>query len=197
MFETGDFMAMSKIWSALILISFIFAAKSGRLETLSASALEGAESAVTLCLSLAGIICLWSGVLEAMKRCGMADGLACITRPLLGRLFPSTKENTEAAKAVSANFSANLLGLGNAATPFGIRAVQLLKSGETATDDMCNLVVMNTASVQLFPATIAAVRSGLGCVSPLDILPAIWLTSLCSVSAGLAAAKFFSKKQWK
>ena len=106
------------------------------------------------------------------------------------RLFPSTREDSALAGALSTNICANFLGLGNAATPPGIEAARRLaaRSPGQASDELCRLIVLNTASIQLIPANVAAVRSSLGCAAPFDILPAVWLTSLCSAGLGLAAA---------
>ena len=103
--------------------------------------------------------------------------LSRLLRPLLHRVFPSTKEDAALAESLSANICANFLGLGNAATPMGIQAAQRMKRGGTATDELCRLIVLNTASIQLIPANVAAVRSALGCATPFDILPAVWVTS--------------------
>ena len=141
-------------------------------------------------LAMAGALCLWSGVLEVMARSGMADGLSRLLRPVLRRLLPRAGDDSETLAALSANVSANLLGLGNAATPAGIRAAQRMAQGcgGVASDELCRLVVLNTASIQLLPSTVAAIRAGLGCAAPLDILPAVWLSSAVSVTAGLLCA---------
>ena len=114
-------------------------------------------------------------------------------RPLLHRVFPSTKEDAALAESLSANICANFLGLGNAATPMGIQAAQRMKRGGTATDELCRLIVLNTASIQLIPANVSAVRSALGCATPFDILPAVWVTSLCSAGLGVTAAWVLGK----
>ena len=116
---------------------------------------------------------------------------------MLHRVFPSAKNDPILAGDLSANICANFLGLGNAATPMGIKAAQQLAGGRaTATDELCRLVVLNTASIQLIPANVAAVRTGLGCATPFDILPAVWITSFCSAAMGLVAAWVFGKL-WK
>jgi spore maturation protein A len=161
--------------------------------------LEGASSAIELSLSMAGILCLWSGVMELLDRCGASRALAALFRPLLRRLLPKASRDEETLAALTANVSANLLGLGNAATPMGIQAAQRLKDParpHLATDELCRLIVLNTASIQLIPANVAAVRVSLGCASPFDILPAVWITSVCSASAGLAAA-FILGRMWR
>ena len=126
-----------------------------------------------------------------MERCGLTAGLSRLLQPLLNRLFPSSKNDPELAGYLSGNFCANLLGLGNAATPMGIRAAGRLRDPRDptrATDGLCRLVVMNTASIQLLPTTVAALRRTAGCTSPFDILPCVWVSSILSVSAGLLAA---------
>ena len=159
-----------------VAVSLIFGALTGNLNALSAAALEGAQSAVELCLAMCGVMCLWTGVMEVMNQCHLTDRLASLFRPLLKRLLP------------------NLLGLGNAATPLGIRAACRMSRGckGIASDELCLLVVLNTASIQLLPTTLAGVRASLGTADPFDILPAVWLTSLLSVLAGLLAAKLFA-----
>lgn len=188
-------MAISLIWVSMVVLSVVFGAACGNLEAVSDAALEGANSAVTLCLSMAGVMCLWSGVMEVMRQSGLSDGLARLFRPLLRRLLPRASRDSETMAALSGNLSANLLGLGNAATPLGIRAAcRMARDCDgTASDELCLLVVLNTASIQLVPATVAGVRSAAGAASPFDILPAIWLTSLLSVAAGLAAARLLSR----
>ena len=181
------------VWLLLIICSVVFGAANGRLGDVSAAALDGAKTAVELAFSLAGTLCLWNGVLEVMRRAGLDRALARAARPLLGRLLPDIRSDDEALGAVSANLSANLLGLGNAATPLGIRAASLMARGERATDSLCTFVVMNTASLQLVPATIAALRASLGAKSPFDILPAVWCSSAVALAAGLAADRLFRR----
>ena len=154
----------------------------------------GAAAAVELGVSMAGVLCLWSGVMEIMNACGLSAGLARLFRPLLRRLLPKASRDPETLAAVSANVSANLLGLGNAATPLGIRAARRMARGcgGIASDELCRLVVLNTASIQLIPATIASVRAAAGCETPFDILPAVWLASVLSVAAGLTAERLLS-----
>jgi spore maturation protein A len=131
-----------------------------------------------------------------MEKAGFTEALSRLLRPLLHRVFPSTKTDKPLAGVLSANICANFLGLGNAATPMGIQAVKAMAryaAPGTASDEMCRLIVLNTASIQLIPATVAAVRSSLGCGTPFDILPAVWVTSLCSASAGIIAAGYLGK----
>lgn len=187
-------MAMSWIWGGMIILSLLFGAATGRMDAVSEAALSGAQSAVELSLSMAGVLCLWSGIMEIMRVCGLSEGLARAFRPLMRRLLPEASRDSETLAAVSANVSANLLGLGNAATPLGIQAARRMARGcgGVASDELCRLVVLNTASIQLLPTTIASVRAAAGCKTPFDILPAVWLASVLSVTAGLAAAWLLS-----
>ena len=188
-------MAMTWIWTGMVMLSLVFGILSGNLDDVANAAMAGAQSAIDLSVSMAGMLCLWSGIMEVMNVCGLSRGLARAFRPLLRQLLPEASRDEETLAAVSANVSANLLGLGNAATPLGIRAARRMARGcgGVASDELCLLVVLNTASIQLIPATIASVRSAAGCRTPFDILPAVWLASVLSVAAGLTAARLLSR----
>lgn len=188
-------MAMAWIWTGMSAASFLFALVSGRAGALGAAALEGASAAVELCIAMAGVMALWTGVMEVMEQCGLAAALARLFRPLLRRLLPEASRDSETLAAISANLSADLLGLGNAATPLGIRAARRMATGcnGVASHELCLLVVLNSASIQLLPTTVAGVRAALGCADPFDILPAVWVASLLSVAAGLLAAKLLAR----
>ena len=124
-----------------------------------------------------------------MEKAGLTAMLSRCFSPLLGRIFPSFRQDTVFANYLTGNVCANFLGLGNAATPMGIGAAKRLSKGsDTASDELCRLIVLNTASIQLIPATVAAIRSQLGSSSPFDILPAVWVTSITSAALGLLAA---------
>ena len=168
---------MSVIWSVMVLASVLCAAATGREGDVAAAALEGAAAAVELCLSMAGVLCLWTGVMEVMKRSGLTEGLSRLLRPVLRRLYPDFAGDREVMDSVAANVSANLLGLGNAATPLGIRAARRmsLRSPGVASPALCMLVVCNSASIQLIPTTVASVRAAL------------------SVSVGIAAVKLLGR----
>ena len=187
-------MAMAWIWTGMVALAVLFGLINGTISQVAAAAMEGAQAAVTLSITLAGVICLWSGIMEVVRRAGLATRLAQSLRPVLAWLFPDNRKNDRAMEALSANVSANLLGLGNAATPLGIRAAEAMKKGRVATNDLCMLVVLNTASIQLIPATVAGVRAAAGAQAPFDILPAVWITSLCAVASGILAARFFAKR---
>ena len=185
---------MSRIWCGICLFSILSAIVTGRGSSLGAAVAEGAGAGVTLGISLAGSLALWSGVGRLMEAGGITGKLAKIFGPVLNRVFPGGRQDPALGRAICGNVCANFLGLGNAATPMGIRAVgRMVRRPGEATDEMCRLIVLNTASIQLIPATVAAVRGSLGAVRPFDILPAVWITSLCSAGLGLAAAYIFGK----
>lgn len=188
-------MSMTFVVTGLFLFSFFFGFGRGTMAEVSAAAMEGASSAVDLCLSMAGTLCLWNGVMTVLERSSLGFHLGRVLRVILRRLFPKGGQDKETLTALSGNVSANLLGLGNAATPMGIRAATRMAEGcnGVASNELCRLVVLNTASVQLLPTTVAALRSAAGSETPLDILPAVWLSSLISVAAGLLAAKFLER----
>ena len=188
-------MAMTVIWTGMTALSLLCALALGNQGLLATAALEGAASAIELGLSMAGMLCLWMGVMEVMDRAGLADKLARLLRPVLGRLFPDFAADQGTMDTIAANVSANLLGLGNAATPLGMEAARRMsrRTPGVAGDSLCMLVVCNTASIQLLPTTVAAVRMAAGSAAPFDILPAVWVTSALSVLTGITAARVLAK----
>ena len=188
-------MAMSVIWTGMVVLSVVYGLFAGNGPAVAAAAVEGAAAAVELCITMAGVMCLWMGVMEVMKRAGLAEKLSKLLRPVLCRLYPDFKRDRETMDAISANVSANLLGLGNAATPLGIQAARRMaaRTPGVASDSLCMLVVCNTASIQLIPTTVAALRLSAGCKTPFDILPAVWLASGVSVCVGILAAKVMAR----
>ena len=188
---------MSWLWTGILLFSVLAAVILGNGAALAAAVPQGAQKGLELALSLAGSICLWSGVGKLMEKAGMTSLLNKLFSPLLGRIFPSFRQDPELAGYLSSNVCANFLGLGNAATPMGIQAAKRLSGGKSvATDELCRLIVLNTASIQLIPANVAAIRSQLGSNAPFDILPAVWVTSMASAGLGLSAAWCFGRL-WK
>ena len=191
-------MTMTVIWTGMVVLSILCGLATGRGPAVASAAVEGASAAVQLSLSIAGMLCLWTGVMEVMRRSGLADGLSRLLAPVLRRLFPQAARDRDTMDSISANVSANLLGLGSAATPLGLEAARRLarRSPGTASNDLCMLVVCNTASIQLIPTTVASVRAAEGCAAPFDILPAVWLASTLSVGVGITACKIFARV-WK
>ena len=189
---------MSYVWVILLALSLVCGLLNGG-EDLGRAALAGAERGTELALGLAGPMILWCGFAELLDRSGLRAVLARLLEPVLRRLFPSAVRDPEALGAISGNVTANLLGLGNAATPLGVAAakrMRMLSGSDAASDELCRFVVLNTASVQLLPTTAAALRGSLGAPAPFDILPAVWLSSALSVGAGLGAAALL-RRVWR
>ncbi|MGX8693055.1 MAG: spore maturation protein A [Clostridia bacterium] len=187
---------LGSLFTFLFLLSLYYSVLSGNEASTGNALLLGAQAAIPFCLSITGSLCFWSAWMELAERSGLAARISSLLLPLLRRLFPRSSQEGEILEALSENMSANLLGLGNAATPAGIRAARgMARLGEAARDELPLLVVLNTASLQLIPGTIAAVRAAAGASAPFDIIPAVWLSSLLSVGAGLGAAALF-KRRW-
>lgn len=185
---------MSSLWAGALAISVVFGVLSGRFGQTGTASLEGAGAAVEFILGTGGLICLWSGVLEIMRRSGLMDSLSKLLKPLLGRLFPKASREPETLSALSANVSANLLGLGQCGDAHG--HPRRAGNGETckklawkarALPARCHKYCLN----QLLPTTVAAVRAANGSAAPFDILPAVWISSIASVTVGVLAAKLF------
>ncbi len=189
---------MSYVWAGMIVLAYLFALINGRVEAVTQSALDGAKSAVEMTLALLGMMCLWTGLLEIAKRSGLTERLAKLVRPLMRFLFPQLSHNGEAVSAIVMNMTANFLGLSNAATPLGLKAMEELDRvngrSSRASDAMCMFVVINTASINLIPTTLITLRSAAGSSDPFGIIVPVWICSILSVSVGVAAVKLFSCK---
>ncbi len=190
---------MNYLWAAIVFLSVIYSFFSGSVDALSHSVLNGATDAVNLIISIAGIMCFWSGIMEVGNASGLTEILAKIFRPVIGKLFPEYKNNFKALSAISMNITANLLGLGNAATPFGIAAMKEMQSSRhtkqkhIANNSMVMFVIINTVPFQLFSTTLIALRAENGSMNPFAILPVVWLTSICSLCTGILITKLFEK----
>lgn len=191
-------MILSILWVFLVFASLLCAVVFGTGAAVSSAAMEGAQAGLQIALSIAGALCLWTGLAKVMDASGLSAVLSRLFRPVLGRIFPNSFRDDTVSGLISSNFTANLLGLGNAATPMGIAAIGAMQKqtgSKIATDEMCRLIVLNTASIQLIPTTVAAVRAGLGAENAFDILPAVWATSLLSASSGVLAAWVMGKRR--
>lgn len=186
---------LNTIWAAMILISFFCALLTGRMEALSQAVFSGAQDALELILSIAGTMALWTGILKIGEKGGFTALLSRWLRPLIRRLLPEYQKDAEAIQAVCMNLTANLLGLGNAATPMGIAAMKAMAktSPLRASNSMVRFVVLNTASIQLVPTMLASLRAAAGSRSPFEVLPAIWITSAAALVTGLAASKLLER----
>lgn len=189
---------LGHIWVCMILASILCAACTGRLPQLSNAVLDGAQSAVELSVSLLGSMCLWLGFLRIAEESGLSEKLAGLLSPVIDRLFPEYKNEREIKRKICLNFSANLLGLGNAATPLGLAAMKAMQSRnptDKPTDGMVLFVVMNTASLQLLPINAAALRAAAGSSEPFAILPQVRVVSLGAVVVCVVGAKILGRKR--
>ena len=184
---------MKWIFSGLILLSVLIGFIRGDAAAVSNAAVSACGEAVTLCITLCGIICLWSGIMRVAQTSGLTEIVAKALSPILRLIFHGISPKGEAMQYIILNITANLLGLGNASTPFGIAAMKALEkeenSGEKATDNMILFVVLNTASLQLIPTTVAALRLQHGSAAPMEILPAVWVVSVINAVLTVSAAK--------
>lgn len=184
---------MKWIFACMIIVSTLFGALNGRIGDVSNALIQGSGNAVTLVLSLMGAMCLWGGVMKVADEAGVTDMVAKLLSPITKRLFRGLDTDSPAMKAISMNITANLLGLGNAATPLGIEAMRRMAEDEnikdTASNNMVTFVVLNTASIQLIPTTISVLRLNHGAAAPMDILPAILISSVVSLSVGVMISK--------
>lgn len=191
----GFIVMMTYILCILYCASTLCALLTGRAAQAGQAVMDGARAALEFTIGIAGAMCLWTGICELMERCGATLYLTKLLRPILRRLFPKSTKDPGVMASLSENMSANLLGLGNAATPAGIRAAKAIAAlGEH--DELCMLVLINTASIQLIPGTIAAVRQNAGAAAAFDIIPAVWFSSLISLSTAILAAELF-RRLWR
>ena len=197
MYEGGIFLT-DIILCILFAASVIFSLFSGSIEQTSASVLEGAKSAVELMFTLCAGMCLWCGILNIARKAGMLNGAKKLMRPIVRLVFPRIPPESKTAELISMNMAANFLGLGSAATPFGIAAIKEMKRtsklGDKATDEMCAMVVINSASIQLLPTTMFALRAEAGSSAPFEIFLPVLLSSVVSLFIGIIVVKCFGRK---
>ncbi len=188
----------SYIWGFMIIISVVIGIITGNTEGISSGLMTGAEKAGKLLITLFGVMVFWSGIMKVAEKSGVTSFLAKILSPLLKRLFPDVDEGSEAFRSICMNISANLIGVGNAATPFGLKAMSELQKKnlrkERATDSMVIFVVMNTASLQLIPATIGYLRQSYGSKEPFVIVPSVILCSIIALTVAIFLALILNKR---
>ncbi len=186
------------IWPAFIIIAVIYAFFTGNIEKVSNGIFESAESAVQLTITFFGTICLWNGIMEIAKRTSLMQKLTKVLSPLIRFLFPELKKGSIAYQEISMNVVANLLGLGNAATPLGLKAMKTMQKEnphkDTLTNSMAMFIVINTASIQLIPTNVIAIRSSLGSSSPSGIILQVWVATIIAAIVGITATKLFMKR---
>lgn len=182
---------MKWILTGMLAVALLCGGVTGQMAEVSNAALTGGQEAVEVCIRLTAALCLWSGMLKVAEAAGLADRIAGLLSPVLGRIFPRLEKGDPARRYIAMNMTANLLGLGNAATPFGLKAAEALAArGESgrASNELVYLVVLNTASLQLLPTTVASLRALHGAAAPLDILPAVWISSVAALLTALGTA---------
>ncbi len=191
---------LNYIWIGLLMIGFAFGIVNGRLDDVTKAAMDSAQNAVTVCIGLLGVMCLWTGLMKIAEKSGLIRIIGRAVRPVLVFLFPEIPKDHPALGAIVMNLVANFLGLGNAATPLGLKAMKELQSlnkdKKTATNAMCMFLVLNTAAIQLVPANIIALRTSEGSKKPAEIIICIWIASVCATIMGIIAAKMLSAV-WK
>lgn len=190
---------LNYIWVGMLLTGFVIGILNGRIELVTQAAFTSAGKAVELCIGLLGIISLWSGMMKIMERSGLINVIAGLSRPILKLLFPQLAGNSKALGAIVMNLTANFMGLGNAATPLGIKAMEELHKAngesDTASDSMCMFLVLNTAAIQLIPTTVIALRTDAGSKVPSEITACIWVASLCAALAGIILVRILSDRR--
>ena len=188
---------LNSIWPLFIICSIIYGIMSGNLEQLNNSVFNGAQDAVTTTLTLLGSMCLWNGLMNIAEKTKFVDVISKIISPLVRIYFPEIKENKKITHEVSMNMVANILGLGNAATPLGLKAINSMqkenKNKKELSNSMLTLIVINTASIQLIPTTVIAIRSSLGSSNPTNIIVPVWIATIIAAIVGIISSRIVIK----
>ncbi len=192
---------LNQIWPIFIIVSFSYAIFSGNLETLNSAIFESTKDAINLSISLLGTMCLWNGIMQIANQTTLVNKLTHCLRPIIKLLFPKLRENKQIQKEISMNMIANILGLGNAATPLGLKAMTSMQKEnpkkDTLTDSMLMFIVLNTASIQIIPTTVIAIRNSLGSQNPTSIVFPVWVATICAAIARNYCNKMFNFKREK
>lgn len=186
------------IWPVFIILSFIYALIIGRVNEVNSGIFESAKDAVELSITFLGTICLWNGIMEIVKKTTLMNKLTKLLYPALKFLFPDLKNNEKAKAEISMNIIANVLGLGNAATPLGLKAMKTMqndnKKKDTLSNSMAMFIVLNTASLQLIPTNVIAIRTSLGSQNATQIIFPVWGATIVAAIVGIIATKIIIKK---
>ena len=189
---------LNVIWPIFIIISVIYAIFSGRMEAVTNSIFESAESTVQLTITFFGTLCLWNGIMQIASKTTLIEKISKLLSPLMRFLFKEIKKEDKAYKEISMNIVANIMGLGNAATPLGLKAMKTMQQDnpnkKILTNSMAMLIVINTASLQIIPTTVIAIRSSLGSESPTSIISGVWIATIAAFITVVIASKILSKK---
>lgn len=186
------------LWPFFIIISFIYAFLSGNIDDVNNSLFNSTKDAVELSITLLGTMCLWNGIMEIATRTSIMDKLTKLLKPIINLLFPEIKEDRKISKEISMNMIANIFGLGNASTPTGLKVMKSLQEKnnkkDTLTNTMAMFIVINTASLQLIPTTVIAVRSSMGAINPTQIIIPVWFATICAALTAITITKIFIKR---
>lgn len=189
---------LNKIWPFFIIISFAFAIYSGNISNINSAIFSSAEQTVELCLTLLGTLCLWNGIMNIALKTSLIKKLTKFLKPLISFLFPDLKKDKKISEQVSMNIVANILGLGNASTPIGLKAISSMQEKNndktTLNNSMAMFILINTASLQIIPTTVIAIRSSLGSNNPSKIILAVWVATIAAFLTAITAGKILSKK---
>lgn len=187
---------LNYIWLGMLVIGFVMGIINGRVQEVTKAAIDSSQTAIQLSIGLLGVMCLWTGLMNIAEKSGLIRGIARAVRPLMRFLFPEVPKGHPAIGAIVMNLVANLFGLGNAATPLGLKAMselqKLNKKQDIATNSMSMFLVLNTSVLQLIPATVIAIRSEAGSSNSAEVIGTIWFATLCASIAGITAVKFFT-----
>ena len=185
------------IWPIFLIISIIFSILMGNINELNSSIFQSTSDAVNLCITLLGTMCLWNGIMQIANKTTFIKKITKLLSPLMKLLFPKIKKDDEVYQEISMNIVANVLGLGNAATPLGIKAMKSMQKKnidkKVLTNEMATFIVLNTASIQIIPTTVIAIRNSLGSNNPTAIIVPVWVATICAAIAGITATKIFIK----
>lgn len=186
------------IWPIFIIISIVFSIITGNIDNLNSAILNSGSDAVSITITFLGTMCLWSGIMKIMQETTIINKINNLLYPIMRILFPKIKKGDKAYNEITMNISANILGLGNAATPLGLKAMESLqeknKTKESLSDEMAMFIIINTASIQIIPTTIIAIRSSLGAQNPTDIIVPIWIATIIADVIGILITKILIKK---
>ena len=185
------------VWPIFIILSVTYGIFSGNLSNLNSSIFESVDTAIKLTINLLGTMCLWCGIIQIANKTSIIDKLTKILKPLIRIIFPEVKRGSKVEKEISMNMIANILGLGNAATPLGLKAMKSMQDEnlqkDTLSNSMAMFIILNTASIQIIPTTVIAIRNSLGSSNPTSIVFPVWIVSICSATVGIVVTKIFIK----
>ena len=189
---------LNKIWPIFIIVSFIYSIYTGRISNLNGAILNSAEQTVQLCITFLGTLCLWNGIMNIAIKTSMIKKLTKFLKPIINIVFPEIKNDKKISEEVSMNMIANILGLGNAATPLGLKAINSMQEKnprkDTLNNSMAMFILINTASLQIIPTTVISIRNSMGSREPSKIIFVVWIATICAFTTAIVSGKILSKR---